>query len=245
MIAGVKPDAARRRHARRDDVCAPHGHVRLCHRHDAAACVHASRSQGAPAAQSAASSAGQAAAARTNRGLPQEPAKRTDQRVTGKVLDRDGKAVNHARGQLRRPEEGHKSSPTRAASLPSPGPAGEYAVTVKAGSRRQDFTVKIDDNQLTAVHADHRAGRTAVTFPPFRSALMPRYVFSVLLLMAGSLPLSAGQAQVRGQVVNRDGVGQQCQIDFYAGTALAYRSTSNAKGSSRSPTRSKATIASS
>ena len=59
---------------------------------------------------------------------------------------------------------------------------------------------------------------------------MPRYLFLLLLLMAGSLPLSAGQAQVRGQVVNRDGIGQQCQIDFYAGAALAYRSTSNGKG---------------
>jgi hypothetical protein len=59
---------------------------------------------------------------------------------------------------------------------------------------------------------------------------MPRYVSLVLLVLTFSLPLAARQTQVRGQVVNRDGIGQPCQIDFYAGTALAYRSNSNGQG---------------
>jgi hypothetical protein len=59
---------------------------------------------------------------------------------------------------------------------------------------------------------------------------MPQYVSLVLLVLTFSLPLSAGQKQVRGQVANRDGVPQQCQVAFYTGADLAYRLASNGQG---------------
>jgi len=59
---------------------------------------------------------------------------------------------------------------------------------------------------------------------------MRRYAGLALLVLAWTLPMAARQGQVRGQVVNRDGVPQQCQVDFYAGADLAYRLTSNGQG---------------
>ncbi len=61
---------------------------------------------------------------------------------------------------------------------------------------------------------------------------MQRFVALLLLLVVGVLTLEARQQQIRGQVVNRDGVAQQCQVNFFAGTApdAAYRLASDAKG---------------
>jgi len=78
---------------------------------------------------------------------PQEPAKRKDQRVTGKVLDRDGKAVNHGEVVFDGPKKGTSFTDARG-EFAFTGPGGEYSVTVKAGSRKQDFTVQIENNQL-------------------------------------------------------------------------------------------------
>jgi hypothetical protein len=70
-----------------------------------------------------------------------------------------------------------------------------------------------------------------VTFTTFWNTPMRRYVCVALLVMACCLPLAARQGQqVRGQVVNRDGVPQQCQVDFYLGADLAYRLKSNGQG---------------
>jgi hypothetical protein len=59
---------------------------------------------------------------------------------------------------------------------------------------------------------------------------MPRCLSLVLLALTLALPASARQAQLRGQVVNRDGVAQQCQVTFYAGNDIAYRLTANGQG---------------
>ena len=37
----------------------------------------------------------------------------------------------------------------------------------------------------------------------------------VVLLVSGGLGAVAAQQQVRGQVINRDGAPQQCQVNFY------------------------------
>ncbi len=59
---------------------------------------------------------------------------------------------------------------------------------------------------------------------------MRRALVILLLLTIGGLTGYARQ-QVRGQVVNRDGVAQQCQVDFYAsGPDPVYRATSDRQG---------------
>ena len=48
---------------------------------------------------------------------------------------------------------------------------------------------------------------------------MQRLACILLILMSFGLTSDAlQQQQVRGQVVNRDGVPQQCQVDFFAGS---------------------------
>ena len=47
---------------------------------------------------------------------------------------------------------------------------------------------------------------------------MQRLACILLALMSFGLTSDAFQRQVRGQVVNRDGVPQQCQVDFFAGS---------------------------
>jgi hypothetical protein len=79
-------------------------------------------------------------------GQPQEP-KRRDQHVTGKVLDRDGKAVDRAEVRFEGPKKDKVFTDSRG-EFSFSGPAGEYAVTVKAGNRRGDFAVQIEDNEL-------------------------------------------------------------------------------------------------
>jgi hypothetical protein len=50
----------------------------------------------------------------------------------------------------------------------------------------------------------------------FRECVMRRLVAVLLItLVAGALTGHAGQQQVRGQVVNRDGAPQECQVDFF------------------------------
>jgi hypothetical protein len=55
---------------------------------------------------------------------------------------------------------------------------------------------------------------------------------SVILLLVAACGLAGyAQQQVRGQVVNRDGVAQQCQVAFYAGGPdPVYRATSDRQG---------------
>jgi len=77
----------------------------------------------------------------------QEPARPRDHRVTGKVLDRDGKAVERAEIAFGGPKTGKVFSDARG-EFAFTGPTGDYTATVKAGSRRQEFAVQIDNNQL-------------------------------------------------------------------------------------------------
>jgi hypothetical protein len=61
---------------------------------------------------------------------------------------------------------------------------------------------------------------------------MQRLACILLILMSFGLTSDALQQQVRGQVVNRDGVPQQCQVDFFAGsgTDLQYRQVTDRQG---------------
>ncbi len=78
---------------------------------------------------------------------PPPPAKRPDQRVKGKVVDRDGKPVDRAEVTLEGPKKGHVWTNSRG-EFSFTGPTGDYTITVKAGERQQNFGVKIEDNQL-------------------------------------------------------------------------------------------------
>jgi hypothetical protein len=59
---------------------------------------------------------------------------------------------------------------------------------------------------------------------------MQRLASLLLLLTVCASVAEARQQQLRGQVVNRDGVAQECQVDFYLGRDLAYRLTSDRQG---------------
>jgi hypothetical protein len=64
----------------------------------------------------------------------------------------------------------------------------------------------------------------------FRECVMRRLVAVLLItLVAGALTGHAGQQQVRGQVVNRDGAPQECQVDFY-GQQTKYQLASDKRG---------------
>jgi len=81
---------------------------------------------------------------------PQETpqkAKQKDQRVSGSVLDRDGKAVAMAEVGFDGPKKEKVRTDGRG-EFSFTGPAGDYVITVKAGERQQKFKVKIEDNQL-------------------------------------------------------------------------------------------------
>lgn len=75
------------------------------------------------------------------------PAKRADQRVTGRVVDRDGTAVNKAEVRFDGPKRGRVWT-NAAGEFSFSGPPGDYNITVKAGERQQEFRVKIADNEL-------------------------------------------------------------------------------------------------
>lgn len=74
-------------------------------------------------------------------------AKPADQRVSGTVVDRDGKAVDRA--------EVHFAGPKTATVLTDgrghfsfSGPPGDYTITVRSGERSQSFDRTIKDDQL-------------------------------------------------------------------------------------------------
>ena len=52
----------------------------------------------------------------------------------------------------------------------------------------------------------------------------------VVLLVSGWLGAVAAQQQVRGQVINRDGAPQQCQVNFYIATKHYYGLTTDYNG---------------
>lgn len=66
--------------------------------------------------------------------------------------------------------------------------------------------------------------RTARQHPAIRTAL------ALLVLMAAGGCAVAAQQQIRGQVVNRDRVPQQCQLTFYSGANAVYRLTADRQG---------------
>jgi hypothetical protein len=74
--------------------------------------------------------------------------KRADQRVTGKVLDRDGKAVVKAEVRVDGEKKKSKVWTDARGEFSFSGPAGDYTITVKAGGREKSFSRKIEDNQL-------------------------------------------------------------------------------------------------
>jgi hypothetical protein len=61
---------------------------------------------------------------------------------------------------------------------------------------------------------------------------MQRLVAILILVVVCGLTVHAGQRQVRGQVINRDGAPQQCQINFFAGNSNnpEYRAASDNRG---------------
>jgi hypothetical protein len=61
---------------------------------------------------------------------------------------------------------------------------------------------------------------------------MQRLVAFFVFLVVAGLTIDARQQQLRGQIVNRDGAAQQCQVNFFAGTSAEplYRLASDAKG---------------
>jgi hypothetical protein len=82
---------------------------------------------------------------------PQDPpqeSKGEDQRVTGKVLDRDGKAVVKAEVRVAGKKKKDTVWTDERGEFSFSGPAGDYNITVKAGEREESFNRKIEDNQL-------------------------------------------------------------------------------------------------
>jgi hypothetical protein len=99
--------------------------------------------------------AGQASRATTGgsptQDQPQDPSlesKGADQRVTGKVLDRDGKAVDKAEVRVAGTKKKDTVWTDAQGEFSFSGPAGDYVITVKAGTREKSFNTKIEDNQL-------------------------------------------------------------------------------------------------
>jgi hypothetical protein len=70
------------------------------------------------------------------------------QRVTGKVVDRDGKAVDRVQVAFAGPKKETVWTDARGA-FAFTGPPGDYVVTVKAGDTNHEFRVKIADHHLT------------------------------------------------------------------------------------------------
>lgn len=78
---------------------------------------------------------------------PPPESKHASQRVTGKLVDCDGKAVDKAEIRFEGPKKDKVWSDAHGA-FTFTGPPGDYTVSVKAGERHQDFKVKIEENQL-------------------------------------------------------------------------------------------------
>jgi Carboxypeptidase regulatory-like domain len=76
----------------------------------------------------------------------QKPA--PDQRVSGEVVDRDGKPVENAEVVFAGPKRQSVRTGPRG-EFTFTGPAGNYEITVNAGERHKTFPgMKIEDNQL-------------------------------------------------------------------------------------------------
>ena len=56
-----------------------------------------------------------------------------------------------------------------------------------------------------------------------------RVALALLVLVVCGATAGA-QQQIRGQVVNRDRVPQQCQLTFYSGSSAVYRMTADRQG---------------
>ena len=78
---------------------------------------------------------------------PPQDAKPAPQRVTGKVLDRDGKPIDKAELRFDGPKKQRVWTDAHG-DFTVTGPPGDYSVSIKAGDRHQDFKVKIEENQL-------------------------------------------------------------------------------------------------
>jgi hypothetical protein len=62
---------------------------------------------------------------------------------------------------------------------------------------------------------------------------MRRYIPVLAVLLACWMAVAAfamGQGQYRGQVVNRDGIGQRCQIQFFMGGNFQFGAASDNQG---------------
>ncbi len=87
-----------------------------------------------------------ATAADQRREGAQEP-KPQAQHVTGKVVDKDGNAVERAEVSFDGPKKQKVFTDARG-QFAFTGPAGDYVVVVKAGDRRGEFKVKIENDEL-------------------------------------------------------------------------------------------------
>lgn len=76
-----------------------------------------------------------------------QESKPADQHVSGKVVDKDGKAVDKAEVVFKGPKRDKVWTDSHGA-FAFAGPAGDYVITVKAGDRSQTFKVKLENNEL-------------------------------------------------------------------------------------------------
>lgn len=70
-----------------------------------------------------------------------------NQRVTGNVVDRDGKAADRVQVEFDGPKRETVWTDSRG-EFSFTGPPGDYLVTVKTGESQQQFEVRIEDNRL-------------------------------------------------------------------------------------------------
>ena len=77
-------------------------------------------------------------------GKKEKPA---DQTVTGSVADRDGKPIERAQVIFDGPKKATLLTDA-GGHFTFTGPPGDYAITVRAGSRSASFTRKVEGNQL-------------------------------------------------------------------------------------------------
>ena len=73
--------------------------------------------------------------------------KPADQTVTGSVADRDGKPIERAQVIFDGPKKATLLTDA-GGHFTFTGPPGDYAITVRAGSRSASFTRKVEGNQL-------------------------------------------------------------------------------------------------
>lgn len=78
---------------------------------------------------------------------PPAEQKRQEHRVSGKVIDKDGNAVERAEVSFDGPKR-QKVFTDERGQFSFTGPSGDYGVVVKAGERRAEFKVKIEGGEL-------------------------------------------------------------------------------------------------